>query len=100
MFEHATSSLGEYSNTVTAYIGFCEDRSVSPERRINYNNDKPWFNPKLRQVHQSKEEAYRSEDWLLYNQARNTINREIKAAKKSYSRKLSSMLSINEPSAV
>ncbi|XP_062849564.1 putative nuclease HARBI1 [Trichomycterus rosablanca] len=68
--------------------------------RIKYNNDKPWFNAKLKQLRRSKEVAYRSGDRALYNQARNTLTKEIKAAKKNYSNKLSSMMSKNEPSTV
>ncbi|KAL6460964.1 hypothetical protein MHYP_G00309300 [Metynnis hypsauchen] len=55
---------------------------------------------KLKQLRRSKEAAYRSGDRALYNQARNTLNKEIRVAKKSYSNKLSSMVSTNEPSAV
>ena len=39
-----------------------------------YKNNKPWFTAKLRQLRQAKEEAYRSGDRVLYNQARNTLS--------------------------
>ncbi|KAL7872348.1 hypothetical protein SRHO_G00073310 [Serrasalmus rhombeus] len=70
------------------------------EARIKYNNNKPWFNARLKQLRRSKEAVYRSGDRALYNQARNTLNKEIRAAKKNYSNKLSSMVSTNEPSTV
>lgn len=98
VFDDATSSLDEHTDTVTSYISFCEDICVPTRTRIKYNNDKPWFNAKLKQLRRSKEEAYRSGDRALYNQARNTLTKEIKAAKKNYSNKLSSMMSRNEPS--
>ncbi|XP_062849576.1 putative nuclease HARBI1 [Trichomycterus rosablanca] len=100
VFDDATSSLDEYTDTVTSYISFCEDICVPTRTRIKYNNDKPWFNAKLKQLRRSKEVAYRSGDRALYNQARNTLTKEIKAAKKNYSNKLSSMMSKNEPSTV
>ena len=49
-----------------------------------YNNNRPWFTAKLRQLRQAKEEAYRSGDRILYNQARNTLTKEIRVAKRSY----------------
>ncbi|KAL7824810.1 hypothetical protein AOLI_G00327080 [Acnodon oligacanthus] len=100
VFEDATGSLDEYTDTVTSYISFCEDTCVPTRTRIKYNKDKPWFNARLKQLRRSKEAAYRSGDRALYNQARNTLNKEIRAAKKSYSNKLSSMVSTNEPSSV
>ena len=100
VFEDTTSSLDEYTDTVTSYISFCEDTCVPTRNRTEYNNNKPWFNARLKQLLRSKEAAYRSGDRTLYNQARNTLNREIRAAKKSYSNKLSSMMSINQPSTV
>ncbi len=36
---------------------------------LTYNNDKPWFTAKLRQLCQAKEDAYRKGDKVLYKQA-------------------------------
>lgn len=52
-----------------------------------YNNDKPWFTAIIRQLHQAKEEPYRSEDRLLYNKARNTLTMVIRVAKNVLHRK-------------
>ncbi|XP_058026110.1 uncharacterized protein LOC131191710 [Ahaetulla prasina] len=60
-------------------------------------NNKPWFTAKLKQLRRSKEEAYRKGDKMLYNQARNVLTREIRAAKRSYSEKLKNQFSTNEP---
>ncbi len=46
-----------------------------------------WFIAKLRQLHQVKEEA-RSGDRILHNQARNTMTKEIRVAKRSLAEKL------------
>ncbi len=45
---------------------------------LTFNNDKPWFSAKLKQLRQAKEDAYRSGDKALYKQAKYTLNREIK----------------------
>ncbi len=55
---------------------------------LTYNNDKPWFNAKLRQLRQAKEDAYRKRDIVLYKQAKYTLEEEIRAAKRNYSGKL------------
>ncbi len=39
---------------------------------LTYNNDKPWFTAKLRQLRQAKEDAYRKGDKVLYKQAKYT----------------------------
>ncbi|KAL0158529.1 hypothetical protein M9458_046605, partial [Cirrhinus mrigala] len=55
---------------------------------LTYNNDKPWFTAKLRQLRQAKEDAYRYGDKVLYKQAKYTLEKEIKVAKRNYSEKL------------
>ncbi len=46
---------------------------IPSRTHLTYNNDKPWFTAKLRQLHQAKEDACRKGDIVLYNQAFNTI---------------------------
>ncbi|KAM6969950.1 opioid-binding protein/cell adhesion molecule [Aplochiton taeniatus] len=55
---------------------------------------------KLRQLRQAKEEAYRSGDRFLYNQARNTLTKEIRVAKRRYTEKLENRFSANDPASV
>ncbi|XP_035288230.1 uncharacterized protein LOC118235201 isoform X2 [Anguilla anguilla] len=57
VFRTATNSLDEYTEAVTSYISFCEDSCVPSRTRVSYNNDKPWFTAKLRQLMLAKEEA-------------------------------------------
>ncbi len=42
----------------------------------------------LRQPHQAKEDAYRNGDIVLYKQAKCTLEKEIRVAKRNYSGKL------------
>ncbi len=67
---------------------------------LTFNNDKPWFSAKLKQLCQAKEDANRSGDKALYKQAKYTLNREIRVAKKNYSGKLKKQLSSNDPTSV
>ncbi|KAK3535797.1 hypothetical protein QTP70_021110 [Hemibagrus guttatus] len=67
---------------------------------LTFNNDKPWFTSKLRHLRQAKEDAFRDGDRVLYNQARNTLNKEIRVAKRSYAKKLENQFSSNDPASV
>ncbi len=61
---------------------------VPTRTHLTYNNDKPWFTAKLRQLRQAKEDAYRKGDKVLYKQAKYTLVKEIRVAKRNYSEKL------------
>ncbi len=41
--------------TVTSNISFCEDMCIPIQDSLTYNNDKPWFTAKLRQLCQAKQ---------------------------------------------
>ncbi len=56
VFEAAANDLDELTETVTSYISFCEDMCIPTRTRLTYNNDKPWFTTKLRQLRQAKED--------------------------------------------
>ncbi len=70
VFEAAATDLDELTDTVTSYIRFCEDMCVPTSTYLTFNNDKPWFSAELKQLHQAKEDAYRSGDKALYKQAK------------------------------
>ncbi|KAL0152504.1 hypothetical protein M9458_052227, partial [Cirrhinus mrigala] len=88
VFEAGANDLDELTETVTSYISFCEDMCIPTRTYLTYNNDKPWFTAKLRQLRQAKEDAYRYGDKVLYKQAKYTLEKEIKVAKRNYSEKL------------
>ncbi len=88
VFEAAATDLDELTDTVTSYISFCEDMCEPTRTYLTFNNDKPWFSTKLKQLRQAKEDAYRSGEKALYKQARYTLKREIRVAKKNYTGKL------------
>uniref|UniRef100_A0A8C1G2X1 Reverse transcriptase domain-containing protein n=1 Tax=Cyprinus carpio TaxID=7962 RepID=A0A8C1G2X1_CYPCA len=100
VFEAATTNLDELTETVTSYISFCEDICIPTRTYLTFNNDKPWFTAKLRHLRQAKEDAYRNGDRVLYNQARNTLNKEIRAAKKTYAKKLEDQFTSNDSTSV
>ncbi len=62
VFEATATDLDELTETVTSYISFCEDICIPTRTFLSFNNDKPWFTGKLKQLRQAKEDAYRSGD--------------------------------------
>lgn len=60
VFRTATNSLDEYTDAATSYISFSEDYCIPSRTRVSYNDDKPRFIPKLRQLRLQKEEAFKS----------------------------------------
>ncbi len=88
VFEAAANDLDELTETVTSYISFCEDLCIHTRTHLTYNNDKPWFTAKLRQLHQAKEDTYRKGYKVLYKQAKYTLEKEIRVAKRNYSDEL------------
>ena len=52
--------LDEYSETVTAYISFCEDLCLPTKTVTQYPNNKPWFDSRLRAKLRAKDEAYKT----------------------------------------
>ncbi len=76
-------------------------KTCIPSRsHLTYNNDKPWFTAKLRQLHQAKEDACRNGDILFYKKAKYTLEKEIRVAKRNYSRKLRNQFSSSDPASV
>ncbi|KAK3511758.1 hypothetical protein QTP70_021781, partial [Hemibagrus guttatus] len=100
IFEAGATDLDELTETVISYISFCEDMCIPTRTYLTFNNDKPWFTFKLRHLRQAKEDAFRNGDRVLYNQARNTLNKEIRVAKRSYAKKLENQFSANDPASV
>ncbi len=66
---------------------------IPTRTHLTYNNDKPWFTAKIRPLRQAKEDSYRKGDIVLYKQAKYTLEKEIRVAKRNYSGKLRNKLS-------
>ncbi len=73
---------------------------IPTRTRLTYNNDKPWFTAKLRQLCEAKDNAYRKGDKVLYKQAKYTLETEIRVAKRNYSGKLRNKLSSSDSASV
>ncbi|KAI5622218.1 hypothetical protein C0J50_18226 [Silurus asotus] len=93
VFEAGTDSLDELTDTVTSYISFCEDMCVPTKTFCKFSNNKPWFTAKLKKLRHAKKDAYTGKD-------KGQLTREIRIAKRSYSEKLESRFSANDPASV
>ncbi len=100
VFEAAANDLDELTETVTSYISFCEDMYIPTRTHLTYNNDKPWFTAKLRQLHQAKNDAYRKGGIVVYKEVKYTMEKEIRVAKRNYSGKLRNKFSSIDSSSV
>ncbi len=73
---------------------------IPTRSHLTDNYDKPWFTAKLRQLCQAKEDACRNGGRFLNNQAKYTLEKEIRGARRIYSGKLMNQLSSSDPSSV
>ncbi|CAG5850050.1 unnamed protein product [Menidia menidia] len=92
--------MDEYTETVTSYISFCEDCCIPSRTRVSYNNVKPWFSPKLRQLRLQKEEAFRSGDRDRYKESKYRFSKAVRDAKRLYAENLKQQLSANDSASV
>ncbi|KAK7898229.1 hypothetical protein WMY93_019082 [Mugilogobius chulae] len=100
VFRAATDSLDDYTDTVTSYIQFCEDSIIPTKTRVTFNNDKPWFTPRLRQLRREKEAAYRANDREGYKGAKYQFSREVEQARSRYNKRLKEQFSANDTASV
>ncbi len=73
---------------------------IPTRTHLTYNNDKPWFTAKLRQLRQAKEDAYRKGGKVLYKQDKYTLEKEIRVGKRNYSDKLRIQFSSSDSASV
>ncbi len=73
---------------------------ITSRTHLIYNNDKPWFTAKLRQLCQAKEDVYKKGDKVLYKQAKYTLEKDIRVAKRNYSGKLRNKLYSSDSASV
>ncbi len=100
VFEAAATNLDELTETVTVYISYCEDICIPTRTYVTFNNDKPWFTAKLTLLRQAKEDTYRNRDRVLYNQAWDTLNKEIRVANRTYAKPLEDQFTSSDSASV
>ena len=92
VFEHVCTDLGEYTDTVTAYVSFCVESCIPTRKVCVYANDKPWFTKKVKNKLVAKDAAFRSGDDEEFRRAKYDARRAIARAKAEYKDKLEDQL--------
>ena len=74
MFKDSCPDLDAYTDTVTAYISWCEEICYESNLVTVYGNDKPWFTRDIKQQLAMKNSAFisgnREEVWRAKTQVR------------------------------
>ena len=99
-FRSVSNSLDEYTEAVTSYISFCEDSCIPTSTGVSYSKDKHWFTAKLKRLRLEEEVAFKSGDKDRIRLAKYLFGKEIKEAKRQYSKKLEQQFAGNESSSV
>ena len=79
IFRSVSNSLDEYTEAVTSYISFCEDRCIPTSTGVSYSKDKRWFTAKLKRLRLEEEVAFKSGDKDRFRLAKYLFGKEIKA---------------------
>ena len=96
IFRSVSNSLDEYTEAVTSYISFCEDRCIPTSTGVSYSKDKRWFTAKLKRLRLEEEVAFKSGDKDRFKLAKYLFGKEIKEAKRQYSKKLEQQFAGND----
>ncbi len=100
VFRTDTNNLDEYTEAVTSYISFCEDSCVPSRTRVSYNNDKPWFTARLRQLRLEKDAAFKCGDKIRFKESKHKFSKAAREAEQLYSEKLQLQFSANDSTSV
>ena len=64
MFFEDEQNVDIISDSITAYISFCEETIVAKKEVKIYSNTKPWVNKEMTQILKEKKLAYKEGDVL------------------------------------
>ena len=81
-------TIDEYTELVTSYIAFCENKCIPKKSVKIYANNKPWFTQNLAELRKVKTKAYLSGDKQAYKRAKVVFEKEVKNAKFQYKDKI------------
>ncbi len=92
MFRESCSDLDELTETITAYINFCED-SFIPKKTIHiFPNKKPWVSKSLKNTINLRNISFIQGGISRSRELQKQVKRELKIAKVSYKDKVQSQL--------
>uniref|UniRef100_A0A3B1K1K8 Reverse transcriptase domain-containing protein n=1 Tax=Astyanax mexicanus TaxID=7994 RepID=A0A3B1K1K8_ASTMX len=80
--------IGEYAETVSAYIQKCIEDVQTTKHIISRANEKPWMTSELRKLLKARDSAFRSGDLVALRTARARLNKAIRLAKRDHGHKI------------
>ena len=95
MFKDSCPDLEAYTNTVTAYISWCEEICYESKLVIVYGNDKPGFTGDIKQKLAMKNSAFIRGNREEFRRAKYAVRKAIRSAKHKYKRKLENKFAFN-----
>ncbi|KAJ8047182.1 hypothetical protein HOLleu_06113 [Holothuria leucospilota] len=88
VFIESSSDINELTETVSAYIQFCED-TIIPSKQIKcYSNNKPWITKEIKQVINRKKEVFGRGNKEELKVLQKEVKRTVKKEKLAYKRKV------------
>lgn len=75
--------MDEFTETVSAYITFCEDMVIPRRSVLIYSNNKPWFSRNVKNAIIQRNISFHKGDITEYLDLRKQVKREIKVAKQN-----------------
>ena len=95
MFKDSCPDLYAYTDTVTAYISWCEEICYESKLVTAYGNDKLWFTRDIKQKLAMQNSTFISGNREEFRRARYAVRKAISSAKYKHKRKLENQFASN-----
>lgn len=93
VFTNDCADLDELTETVSAYITFCEDLVIPKKEICIYPNNKPWVTKSVKNSIIQRNICFKQGDVTQYKVLQKQVKRELKLARLNYKDKVEHMLS-------
>ena len=100
MFKDSCPDLYAYTDTVTAYISWCEEICYESKLVTVYGNNKPWFTRDIKQKLAMKNSAFISGNREQFRRAKYAVHKAISSAKYKHKCKLENQFASNNTKSV
>uniref|UniRef100_A0A669BZP0 Reverse transcriptase domain-containing protein n=1 Tax=Oreochromis niloticus TaxID=8128 RepID=A0A669BZP0_ORENI len=82
------SDLEGHTSAVLSYISFCTESVTTTKTVKVFPNQKPWLNSEVRALLRARDSAFKSGDQQVYKEARQSLVKGIKEAKRKYKQRI------------
>ena len=77
-----------HTSAVLSYISFCTESVTTTKTVKVFPNQKPWLNSEVRALLRARDSAFKSGDQQVYKEARQSLVKGIKEAKRKYKQRI------------